>query len=262
MTTVDPDDDIEKLPHIQWDSTAVPGPSGCMFPGEMTPLECQIAGHPFNGEKQTIGMLVCKGTEEARSRYKGRFCTKRRIKWTENIIAANKRRHTKYKKPAENNYVKLTGRRLIDLHLLADELWCKSCNVPTSLRHVTKEDHIGLASIFYITCQLCQRVYQVNTSKIEELLRFSKPTYTVNTKVVIGTLESGIGVTHLNKILLAVNVPVMYTFLYKRCERRAGKSIECLANENCLENLKIEKALTIEKEGNQMLNRRGSQQVW
>ncbi|XP_077274751.1 inositol polyphosphate multikinase-like [Temnothorax americanus] len=62
MTTVDPDDDVEKLPHVQWDSATVPGPSGCMFPGEMTPLECQIAGHPFSGEKQTIGMLVCRRT--------------------------------------------------------------------------------------------------------------------------------------------------------------------------------------------------------
>ncbi|KYM97315.1 PREDICTED: inositol polyphosphate multikinase-like [Cyphomyrmex costatus] len=62
MTTVDADDDIEKLPHIQWDNTTVPGPSGCMFPGELTPLECQIAGHPFSGERQTIGMLVCRRT--------------------------------------------------------------------------------------------------------------------------------------------------------------------------------------------------------
>ncbi|XP_070519048.1 inositol polyphosphate multikinase isoform X2 [Cardiocondyla obscurior] len=60
MTTVDPDEDIEKLPHIQWNNMVAPGSSSCMFPGGLTPLECQIAGHPFNGEKQTIGMLICR----------------------------------------------------------------------------------------------------------------------------------------------------------------------------------------------------------
>lgn len=53
MTTEPPDD--EKLLSIQWDNKAAPGLSGCMFPGVLTPLDCQIAGHPFNGEKQTIG---------------------------------------------------------------------------------------------------------------------------------------------------------------------------------------------------------------
>ncbi|XP_011694408.1 PREDICTED: inositol polyphosphate multikinase-like [Wasmannia auropunctata] len=62
MTTIDSDDDIEKLPHIQWDNTAATGPADCMFPGELTPLKCQIAGHPFNGERQTIGMLICRRT--------------------------------------------------------------------------------------------------------------------------------------------------------------------------------------------------------
>ncbi|XP_011638238.1 inositol polyphosphate multikinase-like [Pogonomyrmex barbatus] len=61
MTTVESD---EKLPHVVWDSTytAATEATGFMFPPGLTPLECQIAGHPFDGEKRTIGMLVCRRT--------------------------------------------------------------------------------------------------------------------------------------------------------------------------------------------------------
>ncbi|XP_014472823.1 PREDICTED: inositol polyphosphate multikinase-like [Dinoponera quadriceps] len=47
---------LDKLPHVEWDSST-PGSSRCMFPDGLSPLECQMAGHPFDGEKHTIGML-------------------------------------------------------------------------------------------------------------------------------------------------------------------------------------------------------------
>ncbi|KYN10437.1 hypothetical protein ALC57_17424, partial [Trachymyrmex cornetzi] len=61
-------------------------------------------------------------------------------------------------------------------------------------------------------------------------------------------IESGTGNTHLNKILSAVNVPIMHTSVFKRYEKKVGAAIEELAKESCLENLKLEREMTIEKE--------------
>ena len=80
----------------------------------------------------------------------------------------------------------LTGRRLIDLSLLAKELWCKSCNTSVSVRHATQERRVGLASIFHVTCQLCQTGHQVHMSNTEKTPEFSNVSYTVNTKVIVG----------------------------------------------------------------------------
>ncbi|EFN83134.1 inositol polyphosphate multikinase [Harpegnathos saltator] len=61
MTTLDSQLDegmchLDKLPHVEWDSST-PGSSRCTFPDGLSPLECQMAGHPFDGERHTIGML-------------------------------------------------------------------------------------------------------------------------------------------------------------------------------------------------------------
>lgn len=45
---------LEKLPHVKWNNS-ISGLSGCTFPDGLSPLECQMAGHPFDGEKHTIG---------------------------------------------------------------------------------------------------------------------------------------------------------------------------------------------------------------
>jgi len=44
----------DKLPHVKWNNT-LSGSPVCTFPDGLRPLECQIAGHPFDGEKHTIG---------------------------------------------------------------------------------------------------------------------------------------------------------------------------------------------------------------
>lgn len=64
MTTLESQSDeshLDKLLHVEWDG-ATSGSSGCSFSEGLSPLKCQMAGHPFNGEKHTIGMLVCKQT--------------------------------------------------------------------------------------------------------------------------------------------------------------------------------------------------------
>lgn len=62
MTTLESDEShVDKLPHVEWDKT-ISGLAGCMFPDGLNPLECQMAGHFFDGDRHTIGMLVCRRT--------------------------------------------------------------------------------------------------------------------------------------------------------------------------------------------------------
>ncbi|XP_020296194.1 inositol polyphosphate multikinase-like [Pseudomyrmex gracilis] len=63
MTTRDTNEDqLDNLPHVEWNSTASGASGNLIFPSPLSPLKCQIAGHPFNGVKHTIGMLVCRKT--------------------------------------------------------------------------------------------------------------------------------------------------------------------------------------------------------
>jgi len=41
----------------------------------------------------------------------------------------------------------------------------------------------------------------------------------------------------------------MHTSVFKRHKKKVGAAIEQLAKESCLENLKLEREMTIEKEG-------------
>ncbi|CAG5108785.1 Protein of unknown function, partial [Cotesia congregata] len=73
------------------------------------------------------------------------------------------------KESAENtNFIELSGRRLVDLKLLDDELWCKPCNQALRLRHSVNELKNGSASIFQVKCTTCGNMYPVNISAIEK----------------------------------------------------------------------------------------------
>ncbi|XP_011334457.1 inositol polyphosphate multikinase isoform X2 [Ooceraea biroi] len=50
---------LDKLPHVKWNNS-ISGSPACTFPDGLSPLDCQMAGHPFDGEKHTIGMLVSR----------------------------------------------------------------------------------------------------------------------------------------------------------------------------------------------------------
>lgn len=58
MTTLDSQSDkklydLDKQPHVGLDNTA--SSSECMFPDGFSPLEGQVAGHPFDSKRHTIG---------------------------------------------------------------------------------------------------------------------------------------------------------------------------------------------------------------
>ncbi|CAD6234365.1 GSCOCG00001856001-RA-CDS [Cotesia congregata] len=86
-------------------------------------------------------------------RYKGRFIKKNIAQWKKNVIASNKARNENKESAENTNFIELSGRRLVDLKLLDDELWCKPCNQALRLRHSVNELKNGSASIFQVKCQ-------------------------------------------------------------------------------------------------------------
>ncbi|XP_024890202.1 uncharacterized protein LOC112466368 isoform X2 [Temnothorax curvispinosus] len=132
----------------------------------------------------------------------------------------------------------IDGRRIVDLAHLAAELWCKECNLPLSLRYATDEFRSGLASIITVKCTKCGNSYKVTTNA--EVPGDAHMYYTVNLKAVMG-----IGETHLNTILSALNIPPLNPTVVKRHERVAGPAIESIAKDSCREGLQLEKKLTL-----------------
>lgn len=78
----------------------------------------------------------------------------------------------------------MRGRRVIDVELLAENLWCTECDIPLSLRFVMSEKRAGLASILNVQCKNCCAIYHVFTSKKTE----SKH-YHVNMLLAIGMYD-------------------------------------------------------------------------
>ena len=74
--------------------------------------------------------------------------------------------------------------RIVDINTLANLLWCRSCDVPLSLKHIIRERRCGLGSILTIKCTLCNKDHIVCTHKI------SKNTYnfSIHLKAAFGIL--------------------------------------------------------------------------
>lgn len=63
--------------------------------------------------------------------------------------------------------------------------------------------------------------------------------------LVSGVLHSGIGFTHINKILACLNAHPLPWKTYKSCERRVGRLIENVAKEICKQAALEERELTL-----------------
>ncbi|KAK0159463.1 hypothetical protein PV327_011116, partial [Microctonus hyperodae] len=154
----------------------------------------------------------------------------------------------KVQKDYKNLKIKLpSGRRIVDLDKLAEEMWCQECDLPLSFRFCVNEDICEFASVFHIKCSKCGTIHLVRSSTNEG--KSTKSKYHVNFKVALAILDGGIGETQLNTILSALNVPTINHNSIKRYERLVGPAIETVVKDSCHEALKVERELTILNEG-------------
>ena len=78
-----------------------------------------------------------------------------------------------------------SGRRIVELGLLADKMFCVSCNVPLHLKDTTGERRGGFGSTLFILCTnpCCETVTDVPTGKVN-----NNGAYDISDKVIIGNL--------------------------------------------------------------------------
>lgn len=93
------------------------------------------------------------------------------------------------------NASKISGRRVVELELLAEALdrGCKVCDKPLQLSNVTDETVSGLGSFLYITCcnPDCGEINVCQTNKTHRVAGTARgrPIFDVNTKLAAGLLR-------------------------------------------------------------------------
>ena len=96
---------------------------------------------------------------------------------------------------------------------------------PLSLVNIIGEKQSGLASIFSITCSYCGHVNEVKSSGEHRARNRGPLVSDINTRAVLGSLHAGMGNTHLNNLLLTMNIPTMNHCLFKRREREVSEQL-------------------------------------
>jgi hypothetical protein len=114
------------------------------------------------------------------------------------------------------------------------------------LNNIIKEDMVGVASILYIKCNLCGKINKVKTSSEHRSGQRGRLTFNINSRAVLGSLQAGIGNTHLNNLFATMNVPMMNNRTFKSREREVGKAVEDLAQKSCKTNIEREKDMAEE----------------
>ena len=154
----------------------------------------------------------------------------------------------KRRKAVENRFCEeeqgtVRGNRIVDLNWLAKmlEARCKFCGkTPLLLSKITTEYRKGFVSIFKVTCDRCNKLNALLTQK----LNAHRNPEDLNSMAVLGTLHNGIGVCHLQSIMVAVEVPSLSVNGYKNVENYVGKVMEMEAEHSCMQAGIVEKILS------------------
>ncbi|CAG5109298.1 Protein of unknown function [Cotesia congregata] len=104
------------------------------------------------------------------------------------------------------------GRRIIECKALLD------------LENIKREERRGLA--FNVS-------NEVSTDKQHVDPTTKRQPFDINSKFAIGALHSGIGATHVNKMLASVDMPSIDSKMFKKYENEIGTAVEEVAKESC-----------------------------
>lgn len=63
--------------------------------------------------------------------------------------------------------------------------------------------------------------------------------------IYIGTLNTGIGLTHLNNVLSSLNIPELHRKTFKTYENEVGPELEKMAEDSCKRATLLEKELSM-----------------
>ncbi|KAH0553362.1 hypothetical protein KQX54_002139 [Cotesia glomerata] len=102
------------------------------------------------------------------------------------------------------------GRRIIYLKTLGKNMFCSHCKFLLSSTDLESEKPIGVASILYIKCRMCQKITGVSTDK-QHTVSNSNSHYDSNTQLVIGAL-----IGYFSKKVIA---NVTLNRKYAKCDR-------------------------------------------
>jgi hypothetical protein len=85
-------------------------------------------------------------------------------------------------------FTKSSGRRIVDLDVLANDLWCSTCDSALTLKDIVNENLSGLASVFSVKCNTCDIVHEVSTSACQPTEKGGRPLFNVNMKIAMGKI--------------------------------------------------------------------------
>ncbi|XP_062603151.1 uncharacterized protein LOC134264915 [Saccostrea cucullata] len=140
------------------------------------------------------------------------------------------------------------GRWIVELGTLVDYLkrGCVMCGNALQLVNTVGERKFGLGQVLQIKCthSSCAHVNDIPTgSKHRVKADMKQYAWDVNTKLAAGMLNGGYGITHVNALLAALNIPGITNKSLKSREREVGKHLEEMAGQSCNEVLQEEMKL-------------------
>ncbi|XP_063436090.1 uncharacterized protein LOC134717530 [Mytilus trossulus] len=131
------------------------------------------------------------------------------------------------------------GRRVVELEVLAEQLFCNRCNTPLHLKDIVGEMRYGLGSLLEVACQICSGMKLVSTGKRNE-----KGAFDINSKVALAMMHSGMGPDHVVNFLSTCNIPPPDPKTLKKKEKCIALSLIDEASDSCITASAEEKAIS------------------